>query len=261
MRGALATAAPARLDLLIIVEAAPSTNPDRDTPGTLYIDCLLRPGTLQDPADAIYTWALAVAAPLATFGERRPGSSGGTTTRPPTAWSPRRCRRGSKYSRWPTWPSAGNGPARFGLPPPVRPTGPARRSPAHPRNRAMTAHDFIAKWQASELKERSASQEHFIDLCKLLGEPTPAEADPPARPTASSGAPARRDPHPEARQPGLVGPAARLRAGEEHRASPDGPSRGVPGPPGDRPSGRQSPWSVRERDRRLAAPPSPARAP
>ena len=31
---------------------------------------------------------------------------------------------------------------------------------------------------ASALKERSASQEHFIDLCRLLGEPTPAEADP-----------------------------------------------------------------------------------
>ena len=30
----------------------------------------------------------------------------------------------------------------------------------------------------SELKERSGSQEHFIDLCRLLGEPTPAEADP-----------------------------------------------------------------------------------
>ena len=28
------------------------------------------------------------------------------------------------------------------------------------------------------LKERSASQEHFIDLCRLLDEPTPAEADP-----------------------------------------------------------------------------------
>ena len=27
-------------------------------------------------------------------------------------------------------------------------------------------------------KERSASQEHFIDLCRLLGEPTPVEADP-----------------------------------------------------------------------------------
>ena len=42
----------------------------------------------------------------------------------------------------------------------------------------MTPGAFIAKWRASALKERSASQEHFIDLCRLLGEPTPAEADP-----------------------------------------------------------------------------------
>ena len=42
----------------------------------------------------------------------------------------------------------------------------------------VTPGEFIAKWRASELKERSASQEHFIDLCRLLGEPTPAEADP-----------------------------------------------------------------------------------
>ena len=42
----------------------------------------------------------------------------------------------------------------------------------------MTPHEFISKWRASELKERSASQEHFIDLCRLLGEPTPVEADP-----------------------------------------------------------------------------------
>ena len=42
----------------------------------------------------------------------------------------------------------------------------------------MTAAEFIAKWRSSELKERSAAQEHFIDLCRLLGEPTPAEADP-----------------------------------------------------------------------------------
>ncbi len=42
----------------------------------------------------------------------------------------------------------------------------------------MTPGEFIAKWRASELKERSASQEHFIDLCRLLGESTPAEADP-----------------------------------------------------------------------------------
>ena len=42
----------------------------------------------------------------------------------------------------------------------------------------MTPGAFIAKWRATELKERSAAQEHFIDLCRLLGEPTPAEADP-----------------------------------------------------------------------------------
>ncbi len=42
----------------------------------------------------------------------------------------------------------------------------------------MTPGEFIAKWRDSELKERSGSQEHFIDLCRLLGEPTPAEADP-----------------------------------------------------------------------------------
>ena len=42
----------------------------------------------------------------------------------------------------------------------------------------MTPHAFITKWRASALKERSASQEHFNDLCRLLGEPTPAEADP-----------------------------------------------------------------------------------
>jgi len=42
----------------------------------------------------------------------------------------------------------------------------------------MTPHEFIKKWRASKLKERSAAQEHFIDLCRLLGEPTPAEADP-----------------------------------------------------------------------------------
>ena len=42
----------------------------------------------------------------------------------------------------------------------------------------MTPGAFIAKWRASELKESSAAQEHFIDLCRLLDEPTPAEGDP-----------------------------------------------------------------------------------
>lgn len=42
----------------------------------------------------------------------------------------------------------------------------------------MTPLEFIAKWQNSKLKERAAAQEHFIDLCRLLGEKTPAEVDP-----------------------------------------------------------------------------------
>ena len=42
----------------------------------------------------------------------------------------------------------------------------------------MTAKEFINKWWPSELGERQGSQSHFNDLCRLLGEPTPAEADP-----------------------------------------------------------------------------------
>ena len=42
----------------------------------------------------------------------------------------------------------------------------------------MTPGEFITKWRASELKERSAAQSHFNDLCQLLGEPTPTDADP-----------------------------------------------------------------------------------
>ena len=36
----------------------------------------------------------------------------------------------------------------------------------------MTPGAFIAKWRASVLKDRSASQEYFTDLYRLLGEPT-----------------------------------------------------------------------------------------
>lgn len=42
----------------------------------------------------------------------------------------------------------------------------------------MTPQTFIAKWQNSQLKERAAAQEHFLDLCHMLGEPTPAGVDP-----------------------------------------------------------------------------------
>ena len=42
----------------------------------------------------------------------------------------------------------------------------------------MEPQELIRKWTGATLKERSGAQEHFIDLCRLLGEPTPAEADP-----------------------------------------------------------------------------------
>ena len=54
----------------------------------------------------------------------------------------------------------------------------ARTGSRRTENPRLTPNEFIAKWHASELKESSAAQEHFIDLCRLLGEPTPAEADP-----------------------------------------------------------------------------------
>jgi hypothetical protein len=41
----------------------------------------------------------------------------------------------------------------------------------------QSAEAFVAKWSKAQLSERGASQEHFIDLCHLLGQPTPAEAD------------------------------------------------------------------------------------
>jgi len=37
----------------------------------------------------------------------------------------------------------------------------------------VTPRDFISKWAANRRSERAACQEHFIDLCNLLGEPTP----------------------------------------------------------------------------------------
>jgi len=42
----------------------------------------------------------------------------------------------------------------------------------------MNIVDFIAKWKKADLKERSAAQEHFLNLCLCLGHPTPADADP-----------------------------------------------------------------------------------
>ena len=42
----------------------------------------------------------------------------------------------------------------------------------------MTPQEFIQKWRRSKLSERAAAQQHFLDLCDLLGQPKPAEADP-----------------------------------------------------------------------------------
>jgi type II restriction/modification system DNA methylase subunit YeeA len=37
---------------------------------------------------------------------------------------------------------------------------------------------FVAKWRKSGLGERQAAQEHFLDICALIGHPTPTYADP-----------------------------------------------------------------------------------
>jgi len=42
----------------------------------------------------------------------------------------------------------------------------------------MTAAEFKKKWARYQGKETSAYQEHFTDLCRLLGHPTPVESDP-----------------------------------------------------------------------------------
>jgi hypothetical protein len=43
---------------------------------------------------------------------------------------------------------------------------------------ATTPAEFAVKWTGSTATERAAAQEHFIDLCRMLGIPTPNEADP-----------------------------------------------------------------------------------
>jgi hypothetical protein len=52
--------------------------------------------------------------------------------------------------------------------------------PDHPANKAptMTPQAFVAKWKRASLPERSAYQQHFLDLCDLFGQEKPADADP-----------------------------------------------------------------------------------
>lgn len=42
----------------------------------------------------------------------------------------------------------------------------------------MTPEAFVSKWSETTTKERAAAQEHFIDLCRVVGDKTPNEADP-----------------------------------------------------------------------------------
>ena len=42
----------------------------------------------------------------------------------------------------------------------------------------LSPSEFAAKWLGSSRTERAASQEHFIDICRMLGVQTPNEADP-----------------------------------------------------------------------------------
>ena len=42
----------------------------------------------------------------------------------------------------------------------------------------VTPQLVVAQWKRADLAVRVACQERFIDLCRMLGHPTPAEADP-----------------------------------------------------------------------------------
>jgi len=61
-----------------------------------------------------------------------------------------------------------------------------RKSDSHlPYNQAkgfhdmpLTPQDFVSKWKRAEARERQSVQEHFIDLCTLVGHETPMQQDP-----------------------------------------------------------------------------------
>lgn len=42
----------------------------------------------------------------------------------------------------------------------------------------FTPQDFVSKWKRVTAREKQAYQEHFIDLCRLVGHQTPNEYDP-----------------------------------------------------------------------------------
>jgi hypothetical protein len=43
---------------------------------------------------------------------------------------------------------------------------------------SLTPAAFAAKWHGVTTTEKASAQEHFIDLCRMLGQPTPHDADP-----------------------------------------------------------------------------------
>jgi type II restriction/modification system DNA methylase subunit YeeA len=42
---------------------------------------------------------------------------------------------------------------------------------------ALTPQEFVARWERVTLSELASYQQHFLDLCEMLGEPRPAESD------------------------------------------------------------------------------------
>jgi hypothetical protein len=42
----------------------------------------------------------------------------------------------------------------------------------------ITPQDFVSKWKRAEARERQSVQEHFLDLCALIGHETPMQYDP-----------------------------------------------------------------------------------
>ena len=42
----------------------------------------------------------------------------------------------------------------------------------------LTPQDFVSKWKRAEARERQSVQEHFLDLCQLVGHESPMQSDP-----------------------------------------------------------------------------------
>ena len=42
----------------------------------------------------------------------------------------------------------------------------------------LTPQEFVSNWKCAEARERQSVQEHFIDLCALVGHETPMQQEP-----------------------------------------------------------------------------------